>query len=98
PPRSTLFPTRRSSDLTETQKTTYHRHVAGLSMRIDHKNNFLPTQAHSIDSARGEIPAPFGKVIKPAVQKMLGSDVHDVALARLRSEEHTSELQSLAYL
>src|SRR2546425_8823651 len=73
PPRSTLFPSRRSSDLRG------RRRVAPARRRADRD------AAH----ARAPLaPNPGGPVN--------GAVSNDRALAR--SEEHTSELQSLAYL
>src|SRR2546425_3922061 len=68
PPRSTLFPTRRSSDLL-----------------------FLQTEA-----INGHIPAnlPIGKTDNHIIGVVIYLQKRDPR----RSEEHTSELQSLAYL
>src|SRR5687767_15655897 len=79
PPRSTLFPTRRSSDLAKVMEiTAAHREF--WSVR------------------------PIAKVAVPSVKATTWpkTDIDRFILARLekdgRSEEHTSELQSLAYL
>src|SRR5256885_8240726 len=66
PPRSTLFPTRRSSDLRE--MSTYWREV---------------TRNVSVESFRDQLTTQ--KVILPHVAS---------ATELMRSEEHTSELQS----
>src|SRR3989449_4438984 len=66
PPRSTLFPYRRSSDL-------------GVQDRQERREHRLGRAA-----ADGHVP--------------LGIDVHTVELRVLRSEEHTSELQSRLHL
>src|SRR5687767_15690465 len=70
PPRSTLFPTRRSSDLDDPMRFNLAPRLEGAHP-IGEKD--LDNQ-HSYLAAR---PATIGA---------------------LRSEEHTSELQSLAYL
>src|SRR2546425_9538260 len=74
PPRSTLFPTRRSSDLLD-------RHAL-----VDVVKDVAPMLV-------GGFVYPFHELSTPAaelVSKRLGY--------QKRSEEHTSELQSLAYL
>src|SRR5687767_15761246 len=82
PPRSTLFPTRRSSDLRGICKVRFNEegqlrvpmnYVAALACDPTEKKPFF----HVLP---GSDTLTFG---------MLGCD---------RSEEHTSELQSLAYL
>src|SRR5687767_15485354 len=75
PPRSTLFPTRRSSD---------------LNNREHFKQITTPkTQTSSID------PRHFNAILSEPFRPQL----HPLSnLLNLRSEEHTSELQSLAYL
>src|SRR5436189_4118545 len=76
PPRSTLFPTRRSSDLRLRSQI-----AASLTDRL---NELLSTarDALGMDQPRVHV-----------AQERL-----DVALEELRSEEHTSELQSPMYL
>src|SRR2546425_7911557 len=70
PPRSTLFPTRRSSDLPRRR-----RHRASLDRGDDRRAR----QRHGLPAQRRN-----GELVR---------HVHHP-----RSEEHTSELQSLAYL
>src|SRR5687767_15670735 len=77
PPRSTLFPSRRSSDLF---RSNLHKYDASL---IEYNGNPIPCV--QIESRR------YDEIIRKVAGRKLAVDV-------LRSEEHTSELQSLAYL
>src|SRR2546422_6385128 len=79
PPRSTLFPTRRSSDL------QVHRVEHLLSHQA------LVQRARELDQAVGQ-----GRL--PMVDMGHNTEVADVILAHVRSEEHTSELQSRLHL
>src|SRR5256885_10358238 len=76
PPRSTLFPTRRSSDLLENarQRSHWRRGLRGRAA-ADHRRPQRTADQHSQRPDR------------------LVGDPRDRDL-RLRSEEHTSELQS----
>src|SRR2546425_3467859 len=71
PPRSTLFPTRRSSDLV-------HRPFPS------NRRELVEEEIHGADLEAERTDRPQGRL-------------HGF-LPRRRSEEHTSELQSLAYL
>src|SRR5947207_8556426 len=76
PPRSTPFPTRRSSDL-------------NAELMIDPKTG-QPHTAHTTN------PVPFHLIDEDSIGAKLraGGALEDVAPTMLRSEEHTSELQS----
>src|SRR2546425_6715739 len=77
PPRSTLFPTRRSSDLYEV--------------------NFEAAGFKKL--ARKDIPIRSTETLGLDVSLEVGNVVESIEVsAGARSEEHTSELQSLAYL
>src|SRR2546425_3124262 len=81
PPRSTLFPSRRSSDLVGS--------VHGLELPSQVRNDDVAGQGLVEDDAdRG------GR--EPRHVARSGED--PVMRGEMRSEEHTSELQSLAYL
>src|SRR2546425_3305467 len=67
PPRSTPFPTRRSSDLEQAAHSAHREHAAGHRPELENTSSL-----HGL-------PPCCGK-------------------SATRSEEHTSELQSLAYL
>src|SRR2546425_2312360 len=73
PPRSTLFPTRRSSDLLALGP---HRRLAAQTSR-------------ALELVRGEH-------LSMEMRAFIAASLEDEA--EWRSEEHTSELQSLAYL
>src|SRR5205823_14554876 len=73
PPRSTLFPSRRSSDLDEA--------TAVLLVRLDGNASGPPRYIRFLPGKR---------------RKLWNKNC--VAVGLSRSEEHTSELQSLAYL
>src|SRR3712207_7952712 len=82
PPRSTLFPTRRSSDLIPKQDAShlYQPQVVGSLLLVAHQN-------------------------RPAFRQPAQRPLHYPASRRIallsgiiRSEEHTSELQSRQYL
>src|SRR5687767_15306168 len=75
PPRSTLFPTRRSSDL----QCVNHLRVlrAGVVLKL-----------RNLQSRIGDLCHPISRVVS----------VCCISTGSVRSEEHTSELQSLAYL
>src|SRR2546423_6460394 len=84
PPRSTLFPTRRSSDLGQGIG-------GGLAVVLDILVNpviwfLMPSELQKLYESEGR-PSP--------VQPIIGLWF---LLPIVRSEEHTSELQSLAYL
>jgi hypothetical protein len=77
---------RRALDLArrgETQETAEDWRVAGLCVWIDSEYDLLPIQNDAIKAARGEIPAPFGKVIEFTDQQLLARDIHAIALAVL---------------
>src|SRR3712207_8239543 len=78
PPRSTLFPTRRSSDLGEEPL-----HDLVLLGRADRHPR--PASGDVFASAVGDLPDS---------RRRLADGLRDL----LRSEEHTSELQSRQYL
>src|SRR2546425_6815439 len=73
PPRSTLFPTRRSSDLSQTAE---HQVIA---------NQPWCHRRHAGKQRKDDAPEDLPSAAAPSPQPD-------------RSEEHTSELQSLAYL
>src|SRR5205823_13475388 len=87
------FPTRRSSDLPDRP---------GVDLPIGRVEDLLAERLHA--------PAVEGRQQQPAVAQVLdpveqqhralaeNRPQQRVRLARVRSEEHTSELQSLAYL
>src|SRR2546425_8110956 len=79
PPRSTLFPTRRSSDL---RRLMGHR--SGSAWRKDHGIRMaeVPDRARGHDERVRDV-------------QRAGAELFATSF---RSEEHTSELQSLAYL
>src|ERR1700730_3406893 len=56
-------------------------------MRIDLEHQFvlpiLAILAYPVEASRSEMSAPFSKIIKFAMEKLLGSDVHEIAFARL---------------
>src|SRR2546425_7473528 len=85
PPRSTLFPSRRFSDLLTTEgdtvKTSLPREYALFLY-------FLWVLPASLASGQNNLSPPLGPN-SPAVLQPDGCS---------RSEEHTAELQSLAYL
>src|SRR5687767_15185487 len=83
PPRSPLFPTRRSSDLLERRADDLLGRLPQAG--VDH---FHPRVTQR---ARDDLGATV-----VAVQTGFGDDDSD--FSHKRSEEHTSELQSLAYL
>src|SRR5690242_20889613 len=81
PPRSTLFPTRRSSDLMVVQRQA-HRLPAFQRLAV---------QLHRADDAL----AVGGRLAVAHVAETVDQDFQRrLALRRRRSEEHTSELQS----
>src|SRR5256885_9064604 len=77
PPRSTLFPTRRSSDLDRTAEPGYYI-VEVRSGKAEHGRPVTAGFAVNL--------APEESELKPLTEKEVR--------ALLRSEEHTSELQS----
>src|SRR5262245_62933788 len=80
PPRSTLFPTRRSSDLLAAQHAPLRRGLLGLPVRV--------VVARLVGQGRLGGAAAAGAAV--AVDGLVHRDT--------RSEEHTSELQSLRHL
>src|SRR5947199_6581780 len=72
PPRSTLFPTRRSSD--------------------------LPGASQSSDADRSAFEVRGSTFFAPVRRSRYGAVKPSASTARPRSEEHTSELQSLRHL
>src|SRR5687767_15719472 len=88
PPKSTLFPTRRSSDL-------ILRNCARRSRTFQRsRNTSSPSIAWATDFSAERGAAPNGFRFRVRVSRPFLSEPPAVA----RSEEHTSELQSLAYL
>src|SRR5687767_15644109 len=83
PPRSTLFPTRRSSDLVlaEPYGIAFSAEVIFWRLRACARINIIRNYIRAES-------APFACV------RLHGY----IVLREVRSEEHTSELQSLAYL
>src|SRR2546425_9297024 len=81
PPRSTLFPTRRSSDLERPDLLECERVVC--------QHPALITVIASVRTEAG---------VDGAIHEQQTGAVHLVQILECRSEEHTSELQSLAYL
>ena len=71
----------------QAQEPAHHGRVAGLGMGIDLEHQFflpiLAFLAYPVEASRSEMSAPFSKIIKCAMEKLLGSDVHERALARL---------------
>src|SRR3712207_8798530 len=82
PPRSTLFPTRRSSDLVQIRNGTDNTHVFGNV--ID--QNYVGVGLDDPDT-NGNI-----------VENNVATRNANKNIRNLRSEEHTSELQSRQYL
>src|SRR5205823_13121630 len=90
------FPTRRSSDLAETQ-------VAQAELNLTRSRGEL-------EKARGQLAAAVGLAVNNVLKVQTLADLPPVKqisesleellerFGDLRSEEHTSELQSLAYL
>src|SRR3989449_1664464 len=90
PPRSTLFPTRRSSDLCEVGRPKGRRRK---NRRQSHKFFFSTCCALAPQLAA----TPWGgSPPRPLRQKICYSDCTENC--PLRSEEHTSELQSRLHL
>ena len=52
--------------------------LPGLACRIDLEHQFFPPilaiLAYTVEASRSEMSAPFGKIIKFAMEKLLGSD------------------------
>src|SRR5205823_7112755 len=95
PPRSTLFPTRRSSDLLQihaADERLAHR-IGGLkqdfavALRFDE----IPDDEPLLQGQRFKHVRDVGRMHGVELRAKLGDVLP-------RSEEHTSELQSLAYL
>src|SRR3989441_2361153 len=86
PPRSTLFP-----------YTTLFRSWAKLNDVIHADRALLFTGGHSARD-RDEEQAPFIVDAARPLDELKDSGAIGIALRWPRSEEHTSELQSLAYL
>src|SRR3712207_8834590 len=89
PPRSTLFPTRRSSDLTEID------YLKGLGVDV--------TPERLLISDRAQVIMPYHKLLDGAKEKWrgkndIGTTGKGIGPCYTRSEEHTSELQSRQYL
>src|SRR2546425_9092229 len=82
PPRSTLFP-----------YTTLFRSLVEALVRRGHAVRVLDSLDAQVHGAQRLRPA----YLNPAAELVLGV-VSDFSLVERRSEEHTSELQSLAYL
>src|SRR3712207_7493634 len=83
PPRSTLFP-----------YTTLFR--SRLMSEI--AEDILGTSAQSSDSSRSRVVCSDGSIPFPASPYLCAESVGDHLAHRVRSEEHTSELQSRQYL
>src|SRR5207249_11387602 len=84
PPRSTLFPSRRSSDLDAVYFLYTHNRRADAQQWMNYLVAKYPDAL--IYDVRGEMKTP---------QKIADMTVEDYCAARVtRSEEHTSELQS----
>src|SRR3712207_6846209 len=81
PPRSTLFPTRRSSDLLG--NVSSHPSARCTVTRLGQASP-PPNKPHGAQCVRS---TRVFKVMSPRIRKV-----------RLRSEEHTSELQSRQYI
>src|SRR5258705_9559056 len=79
PPRSTLFPTRRSSDLTKIQGLLFSLDELNQSLMMNFRGAYLAFATDPCGNAR-YAPRKF------------------IMRLWLRSEEHTSELQSLRHL
>src|SRR5690348_18122657 len=80
PPRSTLFPTRRSSDL----------HTGIVQVVHDKQDGNLDLTANLVGLTHGSAVEIIGKVVVDPKVKLGGLEI--------RSEEHTSELQSPVHL
>jgi hypothetical protein len=56
-------------------------------VRIDLEHQFflpiLGVAAYPVEASRRKMSAPFSKIIKFAMEKLLGFDVHEIAFARL---------------
>src|SRR5205823_13929489 len=83
PPRSTLFPTRRSSDL-QGEPAGVDGGVEGIGLAA-----VLLVEDEQARASAGAVQGP---------QRLGGDRLRVGARHLVRSEEHTSELQSLAYL
>src|SRR5205823_13666190 len=92
PPRSTLFPTRRSSDLVKVAAASligtsiewYDFFLYGTAAALVFNKLFFPTFAPIAGTMAAFATYAVGFAARP--------------IGGIRSEEHTSELQSLAYL
>src|SRR5205823_9652608 len=85
------FPTRRSSDLVDRHEILRTRYVPGPRQVVDPHAVVTMTE----DDLRG-LPSDEAERAVKALSRE--ESAHAFDLARERSEEHTSELQSLAYL
>src|SRR5690554_7458850 len=83
PPTSTLFPTRRSSDLIT------------KNIRHDKSGTKIPISGN-IDDPKVEIGATIINIFRNAFIKAYEAEIDNTI--SLRSEEHTSELQSRPHL
>src|SRR5205823_13762108 len=90
------FPTRRSSDL-----VTAAIGVTNPTLRAAYRRSLLDSMIHDINLMRGLLGEPtalrFANVTQAAISIFLDFPQSSAAM-HWRSEEHTSELQSLAYL
>src|SRR5690554_7794752 len=96
PPRSTLFPTRRSSDL-----SSVYNSVKGKKERVGRMVQMHANDREEIKEVlAGDIAAAIG-LKNVTTGDTLCDENHKIVLERMefpRSEEHTSELQSRPHL
>src|SRR5205823_13909893 len=85
------FPTRRSSDL----GPACRRHLPGLTHRSTDPGGLVAARAHDRALRSARRPAESVRSSDRALRQPQSAQLRVLAL---RSEEHTSELQSLAYL
>src|SRR5437016_11861003 len=92
PPRSTLFPTRRSSDLEK--EISHHRQGRSRNGQVGHSAK--RHRRASLERSGGLPRNRLGRLYGDAPQDRWSQGGESVQV--LRSEEHTSELQSLTNL
>src|SRR5205814_10086651 len=91
------FPTRRSSDLptAAARRQQPRRRAPAPAAAIEDR---LPSALRHLLLGRGLFPLGLGRVIEARDEARLGGVVALDRLGEIRSEEHTSELQSLRHL
>src|SRR5205823_14938551 len=94
-PHPPSFPTRRSSDL---QWATYHLVLRATHVPVSLAASFTALIAANLSGLLRPTPANVGVTQAALVVGLLPFGVAPEQAVAARSEEHTSELQSLAYL